>query len=181
MSFLVISASLNPVSRSRLLARASLACFERLGVEADLLDLRATPLPFCDGNACYADPLVQETARRIANAEGIVMAVPIYNFDVNAAAKNLVELTGEAWEEKVTGFLCAAGGRTSYMSIMGLANALMLDFRTIVAPRFVFAHEADFSEGRIVDATILQRIEEVTATVVRFARALNMQPHESEP
>ena len=47
-----------------------------------------------------------DRARRAADA--ILLAVPIYNYDVNAAAKNLVEHTGSAWENKIVGFLAAA-------------------------------------------------------------------------
>ena len=69
---------------------------------------------------------------RIAAARVIMLAVPIYNYDANAAVKNLIELTGSAWEDKIVGFACAAGGQSSYMSIIGLANSLMLDFRCII-------------------------------------------------
>ena len=31
----------------------------------------------------------------------------------NAAAKNLIELTGKAWEDKIVGFACAAGANSS--------------------------------------------------------------------
>ena len=68
-----------------------------------------------------------------------MIATPIYNYNVSSSAKNLVELTGKAWTDKVVGFLCAAGGRGSYMGCMGLANSLMLDFRSLILPRFVYA------------------------------------------
>lgn len=48
----------------------------------------------------------------------VLLAVPIYNYDGNAAAKDLIELTGGTWEDKIAGFACAAGGASSYMSIM---------------------------------------------------------------
>jgi NAD(P)H-dependent FMN reductase len=73
----------------------------------------------------------------VNSARAVIIATGIYNYDANAAVKNLVELTGDAWENKVVGFLCAAGGMSSYMSIMSLANSLMLDFRSIIVPRFV--------------------------------------------
>ena len=77
------------------------------------------------------------------------MAAPVYNYDVSASAKNMIELTGSAWEDKIVGFLCAAGGMSSYMSVMAYANSLMLDFRCVVIPRFVFATGDAFDdEGR---------------------------------
>ncbi len=179
MSFLVISCSLNPDSRSRVLARAALARLETAGVDAEFIDLQEHPLPLCDGSAAYGDPLVSELSRRIADAEGVIVTTPVYNFDVNAAAKNLVELTGNAWREKVVGFMCSSGSGISFMSVMGLANSLMLDFRSIIVPRFVYATEADIVGDRIVDPRLHERIEEVTTTLVRFARALNALPQDS--
>jgi FMN reductase len=180
MAFLVISCSLNPDSRSRLLAQTAHARLLAAGVEADLVDLRDYALPLCDGYACYDDPAVQELGRRIQDADGVLVATPVYNYDVSAAAKNLVELTGSAWTDKIVGFLCAAGGRMSYMSVMPFANSLMLDYRCVIVPRFVYATEAAFRGDRIIAGAIHDRIEEVAAAVVRFARALNPLPQDTE-
>jgi NAD(P)H-dependent FMN reductase len=172
VSYLVLSASLRTGSRSRILAGAAHARLQALGVDADMLDLRDYELPFCDGDTCYEMPVVQELTRVVRDAEGVLFATPVYNFDASAAAKNLVELTGNAWRGKVVGFLCAAGGPSSYMAVMGLANSLMLDFRCVVLPRFVYAIDADFRGDEIESEPVHERLEEVTATLVRFAGAL---------
>ena len=101
------------------------------------------------------------------------MATPVYNFDANAAAKNFIEITGQAWENKVVGFLCAAGGDKSYMSIMALANSLMLDFRCVIIPRFVYASSSAFSNGAVTDETVVDRIYELSDELVRFTTGLN--------
>ncbi|MGD9900824.1 MAG: NADPH-dependent oxidoreductase, partial [Calditrichaceae bacterium] len=88
----------------------------------------------------------------------------------------LVELTGQAWREKVVGFMCAAGGKSSYMSIMPFANSLMLDFRTIIIPRFVFATGSSFREDKLNDPEILNRIRELTSTLVWFTEGLFNSP-----
>ncbi|MDX9973754.1 MAG: NAD(P)H-dependent oxidoreductase [FCB group bacterium] len=173
MAYLVISCSLNPRSRSRILARAAHARLLNIGIESTLIDLQDYTLPFCDGFTCYDDPAVQHLTRIIQDADGILVAAPIYNYDVNAAAKNLLELTGSAWTEKVVGFLCAAGGRTSYMSVMAFANSLMLDFRCAILPRFVYATDTAFRGNNITDETINERLDDVVAALLRFARALN--------
>jgi len=77
-----------------------------------------------------------------------VLAVPVYNYYANAAAKNVIELTGSAWQDKAVGFLCAAGGKSSYMAILGLANSLMLDFQCLILPRFVYATKGEFDSER---------------------------------
>ena len=170
--YLIVSCSLNPGSRSRVLAQLALEYLQQKDVDVELVDLADLNLPTCDGATVYGDPAVQEIAAKVEAADGILLGVPIYNFDVNAAAKNLIELTGREWTEKVAGFLCAAGGQGSYMSIMALSNSLMLDFRTVVIPRFVYATGAAFQGAEVSDTDLRERVEELTGELVRFTEAL---------
>lgn len=171
--YLVLSTSLNPKSRSRALARK---VHEQLASQTDdvkYYDLQDVALPLCDGGACYGHPDAQKLATLVEAAQGIIIATPVYNYDVSATAKNVVELTGKAWSEKVVGFVCAAGGGVSYMSVMGLANSLMLDFRTFVIPKFVFATGKAFDEEhRLIDEDVVGRLDELAATLVRVTEAL---------
>lgn len=111
-----------------------------------LVDLRDFSLPLCDGQSAYANPATQQLSSILEETDAAIFAVPIYNYDINAAAKNAIELVGRNLENKVAGFLCAAGGQRSYMSVMAVANSLMLDFRTVIVPRFVYAGGDDFNE-----------------------------------
>lgn len=167
---LLISASLNPVSNSRVLAHEAARVLAAAGVSAEVLDLRDHPLPFCDGGAAYADPHVARVQERIARADAVIIASPIYNFDGNAAVKNLIELTGKAWENKTVGFLCAAAGKASFMAIMALANSLMLDFRCLIVPRFVYATGGDFAGGRLVHEEQIRRVAQLAREIVRLTR-----------
>ena len=44
------------------------------------------------------------------------------------------------------------------MAIMPLANSLMLDFRCLIVPRFVYATKAAFSDGDLADPPITARL-----------------------
>jgi FMN reductase len=155
------------------MARHALGCLERADQATDWLDLLETPVPLCDGSAVYDEDRVIAVTERIQRAEGILLAAPVYNFDVNAAAKNLLELTGKAWENQVVGFLLAAGGQSSYMSVMGFANSLMLDYRCLILPKFVYATGRAFEGDDISDPIIEARIQELVETFVRVADALH--------
>ena len=139
----------------------------------ELFDLQKNPLPMCDGGDCYDLPEVLDFRERVKNAEGIIMATPVYNFNASSGAKNIVELGGRMLYDKIFGFLCAAGGRNSYMSVMSLANSLMLDFRCYIIPKFVYATKNDFEEGNIVNPEIKSRIEELGSELIRVSKALN--------
>ena len=138
--------------------------YESQQVSCAFLDLRAVNLPLCDGETAYGHPDVAKCAKLITEARVIIAATPVYNYDVCAALKNLVELTGDSWEDKVVGFLCAAGGASSYMSVMSLAESLMLDFRCLIIPRFVYATRNDFSDAKVPT-------EEVKGRIARLAQA----------
>lgn len=172
MKIALISSSLNPGSRSRLMALAVKQKFEsQEGIEVDLIDLQELELPLCDGGAAYGDPNTVELNQRLEASDAFVLATPIYNFDSNAALKNLIELGGRKMENKLVGLICAAGGAMSYMSIMALANSLMLDFRTIVLPRFVYAAPGDW-EGDELKSTVADRLTQFADAFMDLGRKL---------
>ncbi len=170
--YLVVSTSGNASSNSRKMGRAAFACLEKAQVDCAWLDLNDLNLPLCDADSCYTAPGAQKLSKAVKAADGIMVASPVYNYDMSASAKNMIELTGEAWEDKVVGFLCAAGGMSSYMSVMAYGNSLMLDFRTVIIPRFVYATGNSFSDDAIVDPKVSQRIEQLAAELIRFTSAL---------
>jgi FMN reductase len=172
MAHLIISSSLNPASKSRILARRAKAMLDEQGAESEFIDLRGLSLPACDGDACYSHPAVRDLGVRISKADGVILATPIYNYSIGASAKNLVELTGQAWAYKPVSFLCAAGGQGSYMAVMALANMLMLDFRSYILPRFVYAAETAFEGDELVDTAVADRLRDLMATIVKFSAAL---------
>jgi FMN reductase len=170
--YLVISTSGNPESNSRLMGQRAMAHLEKRKVDAEWLDLRDLELPLCDADKCFANEGARKLNKAIHGADGILVAAPVYNYDVAASAKNMIELTGKAWEDKIVGFLCAAGGASSYMSVMAYANSLMLDFRSVIIPRFVYATGDSFDDNQISDQKLIGRIEQVADELIRFTTAL---------
>lgn len=177
MNIVVISCSLHPQSRSHVLARAAQDDLLNLGIDVQLIDLRDQELAFADGVHASKAPDAQALATAIRDTSAVLLAMPIYNWDVNAAAKNLLEVTSRAWDRKVVGFLCVAGGQSSYMSVMGLANSLMLDFRCIIMPRYIYATGGDFGDDRqptmfISSETIRSRVTELAETTATLASVI---------
>lgn len=166
--YLVIASSLRPGSNSLIMAEQIVRDYQELGAANELVPLTKFPLPICDGHAAYGDPNVGRLAEKIKSARVIIVATPVYNYDANAAAKNLVELTGSNWENKIVGFLCAAGGDSSYMSIMGIANSLMLDFRCVILPRFVYATGDDFDGKQISNSEVARRIRQLAESSLQL-------------
>ena len=164
---LIVGTSLSPTSRSQKLAKEAEKRLLVLEVETTLLDLRENPMPLAGSNESWSDSVVERVSAQVKNATHILFSVPIYNYDVNAAAKNLVELVGsDGFEDKTVGFMCSAGGKNSYMSVLSFANSLMMDFRCWIVPRFVYV-DKDFNTAA-PDAEISGRIDQlISALLIR--------------
>lgn len=153
------------------MAQAAAEALETADLKAEFLDLQKLTLPPCDGGAAYGHPNSAKASEIVAAADGIIVASPIYNYDLNSAFKNLLELTGKAgWEDKTVAFLNAAGGPSSYMSVMAAANSLMLDFRCVIVPRFVYAMPADFADGAIANEAVKERIGSCARALAELTR-----------
>lgn len=169
----IISCSLHPQSKSRVLAREALAAANKAGLEAKLIDLRDYPLPLCDGDASYANPSIEPLTQAIQGASAVLFASPIYNYDVSATVKNLIELIGGELKDKAVGMLCAAGGERSYMAPMAFLNSLMLDFRSIIVPRFVYATGNDFRDESLHSEELRERIDDLVRYVAALGKAVS--------
>lgn len=169
---LVLSSSLHPTSRSRILARAAVDRLHFTGIENQWFDLAEKKLPLCDGNEAYGHENVIELSEAIRQSDAILIAAPIYNYDVGSAIKNAVELTGKSWTGKVVGMMVAAGGDSSYMATMGLANSLMLDFRCLIIPRFVYATGQHFEGNDLADEGITTRMQQLVDETAKISKAL---------
>ena len=139
----------------------------------EFFDLQKNPLPMCDGDKCYDLPEVIDFRKKVENAKGIIMAIPIYNYNVSSGAKNIIELGGRMLYDKVFGFICAAGGKSSYMSVMSFASSLMIDYRCFIIPKFVYALKSDFNENEITNPDIKERIDELGNDLIRISEALS--------
>ena len=175
MSPLILSTSLSSNSRSRILAREASDALIGAGHTPSIFDLREAELPLCDGETAYGHGNVAPLADAIRSAEGVIVATPIYNYTGNSALKTAIELTGKAWTGQAVGFMAAAGGHGSYMALCGVMNSLMLDFRAICVPRFVYATGEAFDTGpggeELTDDAIKNRIAELCDQTTRLSQA----------
>lgn len=175
MKILLISSSLNPKSKSRILALKAQELLATFGeVELEYIDLADYQLPMCDGGAAYGHPEVVELTAKVKAADGFLVSTPIYNYSSNGAIKNFIDLTGNDWKDKFVGFLAAAGGGLSYMAVMDLANALMLNSRCYILPRYVYTDGSAFVNGEITNEDVMTRVEDLVSDFVTFGKRMTM-------
>ena len=168
---LIIESSLNKNSKSQRLAKQAYSYLTK--EETTLINLGDYNLPLCDGNSVYADPNVQKLTKELETAKGVLIATPIYNYTINSALKTAIECTGKkGWANKSVGFLVAAGGAGSYMAIMSIANSLMLDFRCLILPRFVYSVSDDFGEDEVTNPKVKERVSKLAKELDRICMIL---------
>ncbi len=185
LRFTVLSCSLDPESRSRRLAHLARARLEAQGHQVTLLDLRDHPLPAFDNDAVFESPAYATLHQGIREADGVFLAVPIYNWAVGGAAKHLIEATGAtdgarraAWFDQVVTFLCAGGLPHSYMAYTSLAASLMLDFKCVLNPYVVYASGRDW-EGDDLSPALEARLDKTLRVKLELAQRLRGRTYTS--
>ncbi|MBT4099551.1 MAG: NAD(P)H-dependent oxidoreductase [Gemmatimonadetes bacterium] len=115
---------------------------------------------------------VQELTQTLQAAEGVILVFPVYNFNMNATLKAIIEHGGPAMAGKVVGLMASAGGRHAYMSFASAIQGLMFDLRCWIVPRQVYALGEDFTEGRLSNQDVLRRVGELVAATADMAHRL---------
>lgn len=173
MKTAIINTNLARGGKSAALADEFLTKCSRNGIEAEIFHLCDRNLPHCDGKTCYQNPETVHLLEQLADQDAIVLISPIYNYDLNAAAKNLIELTGNSWKGKAVGLICTAGGDRSYLAPLSFMNSLAVDYRCLVSPRFIYVTREDFSEENTIrpDSPVQGRLSFLAAEMLPLSEA----------
>lgn len=181
-NILVISTSLNPQSISRIVSKQIADDLTSSPYNVRFIDLQEYTLPPCNGagNNAYEDPSVKTLHDIIAGASAVILAAPIYNFNVGSTVKNLIELTGtphpalgdgSAWRNKPAGFIFGAGSLASHLAGLPLINSMLVDFKCIVHPHYIVAPGSAVQKG-VISPDLRTRMDEFTQTYLTLANAL---------
>jgi FMN reductase len=169
----IVCASLSSDSNTRMLCRHAHAHALGRGIETEFIDLKDhRVLPYGEEGS----EGVERIETQLEKAGAIILGFPVYNFGMNASLKALIEHCGSCFEGKVVGLMAAAGGRLSYMSVMAVGQSLMLDFRSWVVPRYVYAARGDFGEERIASEEVRRRVEQLVEATHRAAWQFRLEP-----
>lgn len=184
----VFSCSLDPNSRSRVLAARSVDLLRDAGHDATLVDLATAGLPSFDNDTVFDSPAYRELHGHISSADGVVLAFPVYNWAPAATVKSLIEATGttgdgehtSAWFDKVVTFVCAAGLPHSTMATGSLAQSLQLDFKCIVNPYTATFSERDWAAPDTLAADRHDRLRKTLLVHAELAALLRGRTYRSD-
>ena len=170
--YAVISCSLNPDSKSRILGRYA---HDILPKDTLWVDLRDYTLPFVNGigNSAYTHPQAKELHDLLLPVKGFLFACPIYNYNVSAATKGFIELlgtpyqerlTGNVFREKVLGLMSVGGGTNGFMASLGFLNSCYLDFQSYLVPNHIFV-QRDKVDAEDLSQALKDRIVKVVRSL----------------
>lgn len=182
----VVSCSLDPASVSRRLADRAAERLRSAGHRGGVIDLVDAGLGAFDNDRVFGTRAFEELHRAISDADGVVLAFPIYNWAPSSTVKALVEATGAtgngrraAWFDKVVTFVCAAGLPHSTMATGALAQSLMLDFKCVVNPYTAYFSERDW-EGEQLRPDRSERMDKTMDVHVELAHLLQGRTYSSD-
>jgi NAD(P)H-dependent FMN reductase len=141
-----------------------------------------------DNSTCYAHPAYERLYCAIRDADGVLLAVPIYNWAVASTAKSLIELTGatgagerkSAWFDQIVTFVCSGGLPHSYMAYGNLAMSLMLDFKCVINPYVVYVTDRDWNDNAILSDTLAARLRKTIDVKLELSSKLSSRTYTSD-
>ncbi|MDP2359929.1 MAG: NAD(P)H-dependent oxidoreductase [bacterium] len=170
MKTLILSSSLSPTSRSRLLCRRVEDLLAgRPGVELDLVDLREVELRPCHLGKTAS---MRNLAERIATADNYIFGMGVHCYTVNDGLKIVLDTCMKGCDGKFFGILCAAGGEKSYLSTMHLTQICMNEWRMIQLPRVVYVHDGDFHGEELASPAVEERLVQFADEFASIGRKL---------
>ena len=188
MRISVVSSSLDADSRSRALAAMCRNALEDRGHSVDFIDLRQLDPPNFDDDEIYSSEVYQSCHRIIAASDAVILASPVYNWACCAELKKFVEYIGStppgeslrgAFFDKVVMFVNSGGLPHSYMAFASLATSLMLDFKCIVSPYNVYAHDGNWGDAGDPDDATTARLNKSLSVLIELAERLQSRSYVS--
>jgi len=150
--------------------------------ETDLIDLAGYRIGFADGRRLeQLDDDTPGVVGRIASADAVILASPIYRATYTGALKNLLDLTPiEALSGKPCGIIAMGASQHHYLGVDAQLRSVLAWFGALVAPNGVYLSVADFVEGEPSEAA-RDEVRELMRSVLTLQIALRELSHPLGP
>jgi NAD(P)H-dependent FMN reductase len=142
-------------------------------------------LPHFDDTAIYQSAGFKELYRLTAEADGIVLCSPVYNWSTGSELKKYIECVGSsdatrrgALFDKVITFVNAAGLPHSYTAFSSLAVSMMLDFKCVVNPYNLYVHDEQWIGDALTETAAL-RLHKTMDVMVELTQLLSERTYVS--
>jgi len=151
---LAVVGSVTPPGRlNAAIATAVEMAAARPGVSASLLNLADHRISFADGRPAEKfDDDTGAVVARVAGAERVLLASPVYRGTFTGALKNLLDLTPiEALRAKPVGIVAMGATAHHYLGVDWQLRAVLAWFGARVVATSVYLESAHFRDGALTD------------------------------
>jgi len=162
--------SLRDASYTRIAVERALDAAAAAGGTTELLDLREYDLPVFDADDRDAGD-APELARRIREADSILLGTPVYHGSYSAPLKNALDYCGfDEFENKTVGLLAVAGGGFPISALEHLRSVCRaLNCWVIPHQAAVPRARNAVADGSITDEGIDERVARLGEEAVQYA------------
>jgi FMN reductase len=140
-------------------------------VTAEMVDLGEYTVSFADGRPldAFGDD-TEAVVDKLAAAEAVLLATPVYRATFTGSLKNLLDLTPlEALQEKPVGIVAMGATQHHYLGADWQLRAVLAWFGARTLPTSVYLDSSHFSEGKLADDRSQADLNALTAGLLRLA------------
>ena len=172
-AFLAVVGAVTPPGRlNAAVATTVEVAASRPGVTASMLSLADHRVSFADGRPL--DTFTDDTASvvaRVAAADVVLLASPVYRGTFTGALKNLLDLTPvEGLRDKPVGIVAMGATLHHYLGVDWQLRGVLAWFGALVAPTSVYLESSHFREGRLVDDAARAALSNLVDTLLALGR-----------
>jgi FMN reductase len=144
------------------------------GVAVDVLNLAGTPVETCNGRPLDRyDEATRQAVARIAIADAVLIAAPVYRASYPGVLKNLLDNTPvEALQNKPVAILAMGGSPHHYLAIDNQLRPVLAWFGALVLPTSVYLTGADFRDGQLASEAGRGEMQSLLSTMLLLAGSL---------
>ena len=174
---LAMAGSLRKDSYNKKLIRVGAEMLRRAGAEVDLLELNDVPMPLYDGDLEYEAGLPEGAIafkRRLAQADGLMIASPEYNFSIPGTFKNAIDWASRGDEDvftgKVAALMAASPGGVGGMRMLPHLRQVLTALDVWLIPSQVTvakAAEAFLPDGSLASAHTAKQVRDLAEVLVK--------------
>ena len=136
----------------------------------ELVDLADYKVSFADGRPldAYGDDTAAVVAK-LAAADGVLLATPVYRASYTGALKNLLDQTPlEALQAKPVAIVAMGATLHHYLGADWQLRAVLTWFGALTLPTSVYLTSSHFSEGELTDEAAVTELRQLIAALAAW-------------
>lgn len=177
MKILALLGSLRSDSATRKALELAVSGTGKTPLEVTVIGPEPLRLPLFEEGVTESEPPVQLLRKQVAEADGLLIATPVYHDSYSGVLKNAIDHLYDELADKVVGLIAVGGGRTGQGQALEHLRAVLRETSSWVLPRQVAipsSKKAFDEQGKLTDPELEMRL-------VRLGQELVLRTRQMRP